>query len=191
MKYFVLLTLLALPSWANQCLELDKDTFSLKFTGYKFTEKAGVTGEFKNTQFSAPSKGQLSDILSNAMIFIDTTSIDAGNEARNTNISSSLFKTLVDGHSIRAIAKKIDTNENKLFVDLYMGRKIQEVVLNYSYNKNLIKIDGSIDLLKLGFNKAFEALANKCGPLHTGKDGKAKTWSDVAINLSIKTKQCK
>ncbi|MAF90262.1 MAG: hypothetical protein CL674_03240 [Bdellovibrionaceae bacterium] len=189
MKYLLLLCLFSISSW-GQCLVLDKDSFDFKFTGYKFTEKAGVTGSFKKIEYQTPTKGELKDILSKASLAIDTTSIDAGNEARNTNISDSLFKSLVNGKSISAKATKVDTKKKLVYVDLTMGGKTQEVALNYSYKDSILQIEGSIDLLKLGFNKAFNALAEKCGPLHTGKDGKAKTWSDVKILLTAKANKC-
>ena len=61
-----------------KCYKVDKKDFELKFTGYKFTEKVGVSGTFKNMSFSTIKKGNLTEIISNAMLWIDTNSIDAG-----------------------------------------------------------------------------------------------------------------
>lgn len=193
MQKLLILTTLLLSSWglsASECVKVDTDKAELTFTGYKFSEKTAVSGTFKEIHWFAPSEQSMEDVLAGSSLAIETSSIDAGASERDKNIKASLFKTLMRGHTIRAVARSVDAESQKLNVDLFMGGGVRPVSLDYKQKDNHIVLTGTVDLLKLGFNKAFESLADQCRDLHTGTDGKAKTWSDVAIEVKVPVTGC-
>ena len=158
---------------------------TLKFTGYKFTEKAGVSGTFKKIDWSIPKNtvGSI-DFLKNISLKIDTWSIDAGNSARNVNITESLFKNWGDRY-INAKAVKLDTQKKVLVMSMSVGKVTKNVEFKYKTDKNKIFFNSEIDLINLGFENAFSKLSELCSALHTGKDGVAKTWSTVDIEVGL------
>lgn len=177
-------------SLAQECVSVDTDKAKLTFTGYKYSDKTGVSGTFKKIDWFAPSEQALTDVLAGSALAIQTASIDAGAQARDVNIKASLFKTLMRGHTIRAVARSISPSAHKLNVDLFMGGGVRPVALDYSTKGGEVILKGTIDLMDLGYTKAFKALADKCHDLHTGEDGQAKTWSDVAIEVRVPYTQC-
>lgn len=181
---------LSAASLAQECVSVDTDKAELTFTGYKFTDKTGVSGTFKEINWFAPGEQSLEDVLAGSALAIQTSSIDAGAEARDANIKESLFKTLLRGHTIRAVARSLSPQAKKLNVDLFMGGGVRPVSLNYTTQKGEIVLKGEIDLMKLGYTEAFKALADQCRDLHKGEDGKAKTWSDVAIEVRVPYTEC-
>lgn len=177
-------------SLAQECVSVDTDKAKLTFTGYKFSEKTPVSGTFKEINWFAPSEQALTDVLAGSALAIQTSSIDAGAEARDANIKASLFKTLMRGHTIRAVARSISPSAKKLNVDLFMGGGVRPVSLDYTTKNGEVVLKGVVDLMDLGYTEAFKALADQCRDLHTGTDGKAKTWSDVAIEVRVPFTKC-
>lgn len=160
----------------------------LTFTGYKFTEKAGVSGTFKEIKWSYNSQAKnLEQLLSSASAKIDSFSIEAGKKARNVNITNGLFKNW-GGRHIEASLQDIDLENNKLNLVLKIGELTKTVAMNIQRENKTVKLTGTMDLLKLGFSDAFEKLSKICGPVHKGKDGVRKTWPtvDLLVELNLK-----
>lgn len=158
------------------------------FTGYKFTEKVGVSGTFKKVEWTYKKNAKdIKDLLVGAKIKIDSYSIDAGNSARDKNITAALFKNW-GAREIQGIVKSVDTSKKEVHVLMTIGKSLNTLKFKYKVDKKKIEFSSSIDLIKLGFSKAFQALSKQCGPLHIGSDGKMKTWStvDLLITGSLK-----
>lgn len=172
--------------------KLEKKSEKIGFTGYKFTEKAGVDGTFKSVRITTSENGaeSLVKLVGGSSFWIDEKSFDAGNAARNKNITESLWDNIA-GTTLSGHVLSINSKNKTLKIRLEMGKKDHDVEMKYTYEKQNFSAEGTIDLIKLGFNDAFSALEKKCAVLHKGKDGKSKTWSDVAIRVSAKiTKNC-
>lgn len=191
-RSFFLFFAMLFPSWgwASECIKVDKDSFKVTFTGYKYTKKEGVSGTFKDVTVGVLERGLLKEVLKSASVFINTSSIDAGKVARNMNILNSLFKTLSAGHSIRALVDGVNMDKQLMRVRLFMGDTAQVLQLKFEETADSLRATGRIDLLELGFNAAFEALAKQCAALHAGKDGVSKTWSDVDLEFTISKTSC-
>jgi len=157
----------------------------LKFTGYKFTEKVGVSGVFESIEWKIPKNFKITEeMLKKISLKIDTWSIDAGNSARNTNIVNSLFKNWGDRY-INAHAVKVDIDKKILVMNMTVGEKTNEISFAYNEEKEKVIFKGEIDLLKLGFKNAFSVLSETCKILHTGEDKVSKTWSTVDIEVVL------
>ncbi len=190
MKATLLFILVATAAQAKECQFYTGKDNKIEFTGYKFTEKTGVTGTFKKFEINAPSKvNSVKAVLEGSKFSIDEMSLDAGNAARNSNISKGLLKN-IEGTKIQGKVTKVDEAAKKAIVNIKWGGKDHKVEMKYGHDKKkeIIFLDGTIDLIKMGFGKAFNALGKICGPFHKGKDGKIKTWSDVALRAEIGTK---
>lgn len=160
-------------------------TPSLKFTGYKFTEKAGVSGTFKKIEWKYNQKASSFDEkLKGANVKIDSYSVDAGNSARNTNITNALFKNWGDRYILGEV-KSINFKSQNVIIAMSVGDNKFEVPFKISQTKKSLTLKGRLDLLKLGFAKAFGVLSKTCAGLHTGKDGVSKTWSEVDIEITL------
>jgi|GEM_PF-2900669 len=187
---FVSAILISAAGVAQECVSVDTKKAKLTFTGYKFTDKAAVSGTFEEIDWFAPSKQSLTDVLAASALAIQTGSINAGDPARDANIKASLFKTLMRGHTIRAVARSVSPEDKKLNVDLFMGGSVRPVSLDYMTKGGEIVLKGVVDLKELGYTAAFKSLADQCRDLHTGTDGKAKTWSDVNIVVRVPYTKC-
>ncbi len=166
----------------------------LKFTGYKFLDKTPVSGTFKTITWtpakrSVESEDKIGEMLKGSKIKIDSYSIDAGNAARNTNITQSLFKSW-GGRYIEGEITEVFADGRYLKVELDIGDNEAEAVFQYHIAKDKIVFTSTLDLIQMGFQAAFGKLAKKCAALHKGKDGVTKTWSvvDLAVEAPISIK---
>ena len=157
---------------------------AIKFTGYKFSNKTGVSGTFKKVDWSyKKSAANIEGALKGASFVIDSFSIDAGKKARNKNITSALFKNW-GGREIKGKVVKVVRDRKIAFTKFTVGEKSFEVPFRYALKNEKVVLSGVIDLIEVGFGKSFKLLSKKCGPWHKGKDGKTLTWSEVALEVS-------
>lgn len=181
MKKILLLVLLSVSMLSTGAKE-DKPT--IKFTGYKFTEKVGVSGTFKEVEWVYNKTNDLNELFKGIEVTVDTSSIDAGKVARNSNIKGSLFKYWEDRY-ITLKSKSYDLKKKTLTMALTIGEKTTELPFSYKKDGEGLLLTGQLDLLKLGYDNAFYALGKKCAAWHKGKDGKTKTWNTVDFEVSV------
>lgn len=184
MKYLFLLLVLSLNSFA---LSLDGEP-AMKFTGYKFTDKTGVSGTFQKIDWNfAKDQKDLAAILKSASFKIDSHSIDAGNAARNTNITNALFKNW-GSQFIEGKVKKVDLTTGYVEAEIKIGKSKHNVYFQLTEKDGAVELTGAIDLLAMGMSKAYALLNKQCEALHKGKDGIVKTWSTVDLVVNFKVK---
>lgn len=191
----VMLFASTLPCWGKCRYQIDPKDVALTFTGYKFTEKTGVSGRFKAIQWAFAQKAKnLATLLNSASVWIDSHSIDAGNAARNSNITRGLFRNLVGGRFIRGHLVDVAKDRRSATLKLSLGSRIETMLpLNIEHNQSAktFTLSGTLDLIKAGAGKAFAALSKVCGPNHRGKDGKIVSWPTVDLLVQAKyTEQC-
>lgn len=156
---------------------------NIKFTGFKFTNKVGVSGTFKKVDWSMAQSANLEAKLLGTKVTIDSYSIDAGNEARNINITEALFQVWGDRY-IRGEVVKVDKAMKKAHIKISVGDKSKVVPFKYSGDYRNYQLTAKLDLIDMGLNSAFASLAKRCATLHTGDDGVAKTWSEVDVVIT-------
>ncbi len=183
----LLLVLLFMSTSAMASVKLKSEP-SLKFTGYKFTDKTAVSGMFKEIDWDYKKKAKdIAELLKGTKIKIDSYSIDAGNEARNVNITEGLFKHW-GGRYIEGEVVDVNTEQGYAKVDMKIGKAKREVFFQYAKQGSEVVLTSTLDLLQLGFGSAFGKLAKMCAGVHTGADGVTKTWSvvDLEVRAAIK-----
>lgn len=181
----LLLTMLfLLPSLSfAQCLQLQKDSIKLEWTGYKTATKAPVSGTFTDVKYQGKEQGKdLATLVDGATMTIGLMTPSSGDPARDANLKNSFFKLIGE----TATAKVKGMQRGYLRVDLTMGKKTVEVALKPEIEDGEIELEGTIDIFDFALNDAFASLAKQCRALHEGK-----TWSDVGIEITAKVSKCK
>jgi hypothetical protein len=112
------------------------------------------------------------------------------NEERDAKLVNFFFK-LFSGEKIKA--KIIDMTSNKrvakeprtgtITVEITINGITKQVPLNYTYDKEMMKSEGYIDILDFGGAEALSSINKACFDLHNGK-----TWSDVLIGFEMHIK---
>ena len=191
MVKFLAVFLCVTSSWA-QCIKVESKDIQLQFTGYKFTEKVGVSGKFKRVQWAvAPQAKDLPTLLTSASVWIDSHSIDAGQVARNKNLIKGLFRHIPGGRYFRGLITSAAPDGKTATLKLFMGQIETEIPVTVQQTPSQLTLRGTLDLIQAGAKKAFEAMAKLCGPLHRGKDGKRKSWPTVDLEVVAKySSQC-
>ncbi len=184
---FTFAMLFTLSGFAKNCqYSTSPEKVKLTWTAYKTPLKAAVSGSFNNLGLGKAKKANSLKKLVKGMSFdIKTDSVNSSNPARDKKIYTYFFKKMVNGDSISGKIK--DWSKKKLIVELKINGVMTSLPLAVEVKKNTIVANGYIDILDLGMKKSLEGINEACNLLHQGK-----TWSDVALNLTIATeKSCK
>ena len=168
--------------------QLDTDKATVEATGYKFTEKLAVAGQF--TGFSV-NKNELQakalDLLQGLVVTVDLLTLDSGNSLRNKNMRETLFANII-GDSKAIVTVKV-VKEKTLETELSLNDKVMPVSFDYTISKGLIQATGVVDLAKFAMGEQITALRKRCSSLHTGADGKSVTWTDFTLKVTAPLKQ--
>jgi hypothetical protein len=78
-------------------------------------------------------------------------------------------------------------NDGNGAVDLTMNGLTKSFPYSYEVNGETIDLNATIELDNWQAQAAIAALNEVCFDMHKGADGISKTWTDVAINVQIKT----
>lgn len=163
--------------------QLDNSADSVKWTAFKFNEKAPVKGTFNNFEVTGISEAKSSkELIESLNIKIGTPSVETANPERNEKISKHFFETIATPEITGSVKKLI--NENEAEIEITMNGKAQIVKGNYTLSDDLFTFQATIDVLKWDAGKGLEALNKICYDLHKGTDGVSKLWSEVEISFS-------
>lgn len=153
----------------------------ITWTGFKYTEKTPVSGTFKKIKFEQKTNAtSMTNLLESIRFEIDTHSIDSKNAARDATLKGSLFGFLKVPKQISG--KVVSATQLDMAVELTINEYTpMQMSLETKDGKLISK--GSLNLLKHGLKKSFDAVHIACKGLHRGKDGVPKTWSTVDIKI--------
>lgn len=196
-KFALALAILFGSAWAlaKDCVQkIKKDSIKVEWTGYKTTEKVGVTGRFLKSTLTSPESGKdIHAIVSGAKFSINGLKFDAGNFARNSSLKKHFFKLFADKAIITGEVKEMPkgpTGELKLI--LIANGVRSNVPMKYEINGNKFKSTGQIEMSDFKLENALASISKKCFELHKGKDGISKTWPTVDLMASAEFEEvCK
>jgi YceI-like domain len=178
---------------AESCTyELTKDSLGVGWTAFKTSQKVAVNGTFKAVTTTGKTKGKtLAKLVSGLSVSVDPTSSDTTVPARDQTLKDFFFSKLTG--AISGKIKSVNETDHTAVLALNFNGKSKDVPLKYEVaNDSDFKAMGSIDLLDLSANDAYNSIHGKCADLHKGPDGVSKTWTDVNINLKATiTKVCR
>ena len=174
----------------------DTNDIKLQWTAFKYTEKTGVNGTFNTTKVTgATSAGSLADLVGGLKMEIDASSIESNNPGRNVTIAQFFFAKFAPASAISASVKglKGDDAKGELLIDIAMNGVTKTLPFAYTASADgTFEGRATMDMMDFGLKAAFESIHSACKNQHMGKDGVAKTWPVVDLQVTAKfSKVCK
>ena len=166
-----------------------------EWTAYKYTEKAAVGGTF-NTFTLSPAKASssFSGAIQGLSIEIDASSVESFNPGRNTTIAEKYFSLFAPKSTIKGnvISAKGDEKKGSIDINIDMNGVQKPYTFSYEEKEGSLIASSVMDMMDFQLQKPFESIHTACKVLHTGADGVAKTWTEVALRVVVTyEKQCK
>ncbi|RBQ29576.1 YceI family protein [Aliarcobacter vitoriensis] len=179
MKKKILLSVLAfgLVSSIN-AYELNGD-LGVKWTGFKLASKVAVSGTFNKIDLDIKKSDNLTEFLKSAKVKIDAKSLESKDEARNLNITSTLF-SLTSANFIEGNISSVDEVNKTLVLDVVMNGIKKATSMKYEINDGKIVANGVIDILDFNMASSYKAFTEICGALHENV-----SYSDVNLEFTI------
>lgn len=189
MLNLILLIVFSASASAENCIySIIEDSSKVTWTGFKYTEKTGVSGTFNNIQVVSKPSQSLKQLLNTISFSVDTNSIDSGNSARDMTLKKTVFGYLKEPNTIKGMVATVESK--RLNIKMTMNETMTTEFL-YKFDPQTEKIvaQSTIDLTEYGLLKSYKAVAKACKALHTGEDGVSKTWTDVDLKLETQVKK--
>ena len=166
-----------------------------EWTAYKYTEKAAVGGTFNAYKLS-PTKpaSSFTGALQNLSIEIDAASVESNNPARNTTIAEKYFALFAPQSIIKGnvLSAKGDEKKGTVEINIDMNGVQKPYTFSYEEKEGMLVASSVMDMMDFQLQKPFDSIHTACKELHTGSDGVAKTWTEVALRVVVQyDKQCK
>ena len=171
-------------AFAEECTyQFDSKKILIQGTGYKFSNKTGVTGKFSDFAIARDKKAKsVKALLQDLVVTVNLASLSAGNPLRDKNIKETLFSKLVGGSQVTVSVRKV-TRKN-ISARLDINKNSQDVSFDYRVKDDTLVAQGTFNALKYGLGKQIEAFKKRCGSQHKGPDGKKVTWMDFDLKVT-------
>lgn len=171
------------PVVATEGYRVSAQKSKVDWTGYKFTEKKGVTGTFKIINvLNAPKASTPIEAFNGVDFTIPVSSVYSENEIRDGKLKA-LFFGMMDNTEL--LSGSFVTEAGKIFLNLKMNNESQKIPLKHTISGRNVRLKGALNLMDFKAVKAYNSIHKACALLHTGADGVSKTWEDVAIDALV------
>lgn len=171
----------------EEAYALNGQSATVKWTAYKFTERAGVSGTFDSvTSATTMSEGTLQELLQNATFTIETRSVNSQLQLRDDRIYNAFFTT-IGAETITGEFVAVDEGAGQVLITL--GEQSGQADFSYSHAQDTLVITSTIDLVSWKAEEGVTALNEVCKDGHTGADGVSKLWPDVNIEVKVPVKK--
>lgn len=155
----------------------------VEWTGYKFTEKKGVSGVFKTINvLNAPKSETVMGAFNGVDFTIPASSVYSKNEIRDSKLKTLFFGMM---ENTELLSGSFTTEGEQIFLNIKMNNIQKKIPLKHTVVGRNVRLQGSLNILEFGASKAFNSIHKACELLHTGKDNISKTWEDVAIDALV------
>jgi len=178
-----IITVFVSSAFAETCIHSIKPgSQKLTWTGYKYTEKAAVSGTFDKIIFTQKNEGaeSMADLIDSIEFVIDTNSTNSGNAARDSTLKKTIFGYLKTPNTISGKFK--NTTQLDTVSEISVNEDM-EIQLNLDAKDGKLVATGSLDLLNNDLKKSYDSVHLACKGLHTGDDGVSKTWTTVDLKV--------
>ncbi|MGB2128043.1 MAG: YceI family protein [Flavicella sp.] len=163
---------------------IDKNRSEINWTAYKTTSKIPVSGKFTILNIKNNIEGKtVTEALDNVEFSIPVSSIFSNNKDRDYKLNKLFFGVMKDTELLSGIMHI--TDESNGYADFAMNSVIEKLPFTYSVVGEKIEIKAVMNTDSWQAQSAIESINNACLELHKGSDGISKTWSDVAIAISV------
>ena len=181
------------PKKADEVIKKDNACFYtynhsssvLEWTAFKFTEKTGVNGTFKEIIIESPetSSDNPEKLLTQLSFKIPTSTVETQNEERNGKISGIFFKSM-STDTIRGSVKKLDFKKGTALIDIQMNNVNKDVKGTCRFVDGTFTFKATINLNDWNGAESINSLNRVCKDLHTGSDGKSVLWSEIDLSFT-------
>ncbi len=164
---------------------------TLEWTAFKFTERKGVTGTFREINIDGLESSEDPKTLIESLSFsIPTATVETENPERNYKISKHFFG-IIATQNITGEVKSLGKN-GKAVISIKMNGMSKDVTGEYTLNAGTFVFKAAIDVVDWNAGSGISALNTICKDLHTGTDGVSKLWSEVDLSFTtVLKKDCK
>ncbi len=163
---------------------------AVQWTAFKTTEKIPVHGRFTEVEALDLDSSGVSAVeaFRRARVAIPVRSLFTGDTMRDRTILENFFLVMKGGDTIYAEMVRILEAKDTMLIRIRMNGMESIVPFRYSVRSggevDTVVAEGVIDVLSMfGAEEALRRLNVACRDKHTGKDGKSKTWEEVAIRV--------
>jgi len=166
---------------------VDTNNSVINWTAYKTTEKIPVKGIFKKVSIINKIRtANPAEVINNLEFKIPVSSIFSNDSIRDYKLTTFFFGVMKNTLHLKG---KIITKENgNGIINLTMNGLSKDMPFTYEIHGENIHINAIMNLDNWQAQAAIDALNKVCNDKHKAADGISKTWSEVALNIQIKTK---
>ncbi|PHS07559.1 MAG: hypothetical protein COA88_08530 [Kordia sp.] len=172
---------LVFEDFYNALNNIETEKFVVTWTAYKFPDfnnRASVSGTFGgidyilNNEYSNPI-----DILENATVTINTTSVNVGGNDEKTQNTAYFFSLFTP--EIVGIVNSYTVQ--KALITFSMNGIEQQVEFDITLEENKLILNGSVpDMNLFNWQSAYDGFATVCGEYH-----QQKVWEDITVKIEI------
>jgi len=163
---------------------IEQKTITVKWTGYKTTDKIAVNGQFKEISISNSNSGATAfEALNGAKFSIPISSLFSNNDERDGKLKQLFFGVMEATLSLTGTLNL--KNDGTGDIDLLMNGVQQKIPVTYIASGQLVEINGTMNLDDWNAQPALASLAKSCFEQHKGPDGESKTWNEVTVGAAV------
>lgn len=162
--------------------DVDDSKIDVVWTAYKyfvFEDRGPVSGNFDTIEYTfneTPVNPE--DILKDAEILIDATSVNVGDDAEKTSNVKMFFSFFTS----EIVGKVTSYTDSEATIEFTMNGVSIEVTLEVVLETDQLTLKGSIpDMSLFNWQEGYDALNSVCGEYHENK-----VWPDIDIEAKIK-----
>jgi len=163
---------------------IEQKTITVKWIGYKTTDKIAVKGQFKEISISnSNSSATAFEALNGAKFSIPISSLFSDNDERDGKLKQLFFGVMEATLSLTGTLNL--KNDGTGDIDLLMNGVQQKIPVTYIASGQLVEINGTMNLDDWNGQSALASLAKACFDQHKGPDGESKTWNEVTVGAAV------
>lgn len=176
-------TFLALLSVNEE--EVPAARIQIEWTAYKYPDydnRAGVSGTFDEISYELNENAIAPiDLLDNAKVTVNTSSVNVGNESERTTNVGTFFSAFTPD----IIGDVISYDNNEVTILFEMNGITATETFDVVVNEDSLVLSGSIpDMNIFDWQLGYDALNSVCGDYHENK-----VWEDIDVTIVILTNQ--
>jgi len=153
----------------NAAFSIENASSEINFTAYKFTEKKGVGGQFRQVDITAGGSGNtIKEAINNAEFSIPVSSLFTKNSSRDYKIQKFFFGVMSD---TKLLSGKLLIENDSIGAAVIKMNGISETVpFKYTITNNTFAMNANMDITNWNALDALASLNKVCEILHTGAD---------------------
>ena len=169
---------------ATDTVSIDANKTVINWTAFKTTSKIPVKGQFTKLNITKNNSGKTySEALNGVEFSIPVNSIFSNNPDRDNKLKTLFFGVMKNAELLSGTI--FISDEYSGYVDFSMNGIVEKLPFSYTILKNSLEMKTIMNTDSWQAQAAIESLNKACFELHKGADGVSKTWSDVAIDISV------